>query len=186
MKKTNNKMRIVMTALLVETDEHKRQLVDGFKDLGFGVPVVVGTFKTLAGHGGDGGRSDVVIDVPSESVPKMAVHPMHLSGGFSWADDYWANNNDIVPEDAKKYFEGYTHYAEVETKTKKVKMTLVGLDGNAFCLMGAFSRNARKQGWKQPEIDKVLDEAKSGDYAHLVTTLNSYCDDGQEDTSEEE
>ena len=179
MSKTNNKMRIVMTALLVETDEHKQQLIDGFKELGFGEPVVVGVFKTLAGHGGEGGRSDVVIDVPAESVPKMATHPMHLQGGFSWADDYWVNNNDLVPEDARKYFDGYS-------QKKKVKMTLIGLDGNAFCLMGAFSRNARRQGWKQPEIDKVLEEAKAGDYAHLVTTLNGYCDDGEYNIGEEE
>ena len=38
-------------------------------------------------------------------------------------------------------------------KTKKVKLELVGLDGNAFFLMGAFSRAARRQGWSQPEIN---------------------------------
>ena len=39
---------------------------------------------------------------------------------------------------------------------KKVKMNLVGLDGNAFVLMGAFSRNAKRQGWTKEEIDVVL------------------------------
>ena len=54
---------------------------------------------------------------------------------------------------------------------KKVKMKLVGLDGNAFVLMAAFSRNAHRQGWTQEEIDKVLDECRSGDYNHLLATL---------------
>ena len=31
----------------------------------------------------------------------------------------------------------------------RVTMNLVGLDGNAFALMGAFQKNARRQGWTQ-------------------------------------
>ena len=54
---------------------------------------------------------------------------------------------------------------------KKVKMTLVGLDGNAFSLMGAFSENAKHQGWSKEEIKVVLDECKSSDYNHLLQTL---------------
>ena len=54
---------------------------------------------------------------------------------------------------------------------KKVKMKLVGLDGNAFSLMGAFQSNARKQGWSKDEIDKVIKECMSGDYNHLLETL---------------
>ena len=56
-------------------------------------------------------------------------------------------------------------------KRKKVKMDLVGLDGNAFSLMGAFQKNARKQGWTQAEIKKVLDKAMSGDYNKLLRVL---------------
>ena len=54
---------------------------------------------------------------------------------------------------------------------EKVKMKLVGLDGNAFSLMGAFSRNARKQGWSKEEINVVIQECMSGDYDHLLVTL---------------
>ena len=59
---------------------------------------------------------------------------------------------------------------------KTVNLTLAGLDGNAFSLMGAFSRQARSEGWSKEEIDKVLKEAMSGDYNHLITTLDTYCD----------
>ncbi len=60
---------------------------------------------------------------------------------------------------------------------KKVNLTLVGIDGNAFALMGAFQRQAEKEGWTKSEIDQVLDEAMSGDYNHLLRTLSEHCDD---------
>ena len=54
---------------------------------------------------------------------------------------------------------------------KKVKLKLVGLDSNAFSLMGAFSQRARKEKWTKEEIDLVLSECRSGDYDHLLATL---------------
>lgn len=54
---------------------------------------------------------------------------------------------------------------------KKVIMQLVGLDSNAYSIMGAFRRNARKQGWTSDEISAVLNEAMSGDYNHLLSTI---------------
>lgn len=63
-------------------------------------------------------------------------------------------------------------------QTKKVKCKLVGVDGNAYSLMGAFSRQAEREGWSKAEIDAVLDEATSGDYQHLVATLAAHCENG--------
>lgn len=59
--------------------------------------------------------------------------------------------------------------------TKKVKLKLAGLDGNAFLLMGAFAQQARREKWTQPEIDEVLKECRSADYEHLLATLLSVC-----------
>lgn len=56
----------------------------------------------------------------------------------------------------------------------RVTMNLVGLDGNAFALMGAFQKNARRQGWEHEEIEKVLDECTSGDYNHLLRVLMAH------------
>jgi hypothetical protein len=65
---------------------------------------------------------------------------------------------------------------------KKVKMNLVGLDGNAFSLMGAFSRTARQQGWTKEEIDAVLKICMSGDYENLISTLVEYTEEvGEEE-----
>lgn len=58
---------------------------------------------------------------------------------------------------------------------KKIKLELVGLDGNAFCLMGAFRRQAQREKWTQEEIDAVIEEAVKGDYDHLLTTLSNVC-----------
>lgn len=55
---------------------------------------------------------------------------------------------------------------------KKVKGTLIGVDSNAFSVMGHFSKLARRQGWTKEQIDVVLDEAKSGDYDNLLATIS--------------
>jgi hypothetical protein len=64
------------------------------------------------------------------------------------------------------------------TTNKKVTLTLVGLDGNAFSLLGAFRRQAKKEGWTEAEIKPVTDEAMSGNYDHLLETLGAVCEDG--------
>lgn len=73
-----------------------------------------------------------------------------------------------------------------ETETKTVKLTLVGLDGNAFALMGAFSKAARKQGWEKKEIDVVLEKCQSGDYDNLLRTLMEVCEDDEDEDDEGE
>lgn len=66
---------------------------------------------------------------------------------------------------------------------KYVKLRLVGLDGNAFNLMGVFQHAAKRQGWNKEEIDLVLVECKSSDYQHLLATLVAHCNNphGEDD-----
>jgi hypothetical protein len=59
---------------------------------------------------------------------------------------------------------------------KTVDLNLVGVNGNAFMIMGVFQRQARREGWTQDEIDKVLKEAKSGDYNYLLATIENHCE----------
>lgn len=54
---------------------------------------------------------------------------------------------------------------------KKVELDLTSIDGNAFSLLGHFRRQAKREGWTVEEIQKVMDEAKAGDYDHLVAVL---------------
>lgn len=66
------------------------------------------------------------------------------------------------------------------TTTKKVKLNLEEIDGNAFMLMGAFSKAARRQGWSDKEREAVLAECRSGDYDHLLQTLLGVCESEEE------
>lgn len=76
---------------------------------------------------------------------------------------------------------------KMENKINKtVNLDLVGVDGNAYSIMGAFSRQARREGWSQQEIDLVLEEAQSGDYNHLLATIMSYCEPIYEDDENQE
>jgi predicted protein tyrosine phosphatase len=68
---------------------------------------------------------------------------------------------------------------------QRVCMNLVGLNGNAFVLMGAFSKEAKRQGWDSDEIQMVIDECKSGDYDHLLFTLMQFTEDGYMKEDEE-
>lgn len=63
----------------------------------------------------------------------------------------------------------------MKANIKKVNLKLVGVDGNAFAIMGAFQRQARQEGWTQKDISEVLNEAKSSDYSHLLSTICHHC-----------
>jgi predicted CoA-binding protein len=52
-----------------------------------------------------------------------------------------------------------------------VQLKLVGFDGNAWSLMGAFSQAAKKQGRSKEEIKAVMDDCMSSDYNHLLNVL---------------
>jgi hypothetical protein len=51
--------------------------------------------------------------------------------------------------------------------------TLVGVDGNAFAILGKFRKDARRAGWDAEKIKQVMDDAQSDDYDHLLATIAS-------------
>lgn len=63
-----------------------------------------------------------------------------------------------------------------KSEIKKVQLSLVGIDGNAFSIMGAFRNQARREDWSNEEINEVLDEAMSGSYDHLLATIMKHCE----------
>jgi len=62
----------------------------------------------------------------------------------------------------------------------KIQLRLEGLNGNAFALMGAFQKQARREGWSKEEIAAVLTECRAGDYDHLLATLIDHCEEPDE------
>jgi hypothetical protein len=46
---------------------------------------------------------------------------------------------------------------------------LIGVDGNAYAIMGYVAKAMRNEGYSQEEINAYFDDAKSSDYSHLVS-----------------
>ena len=69
---------------------------------------------------------------------------------------------------------------------KKVKLQLVGMDGNCFAIMGAFQRQARKENWTPEEINLVIKECQKDGYNHLLCTIMDHCQSPIEEEDEED
>ena len=55
------------------------------------------------------------------------------------------------------------------------KYSLVGVDGNAFSVMGYTARALRREGLRDL-VDKMHEEAMSGDYDNLIMVCMKYID----------
>ena len=56
------------------------------------------------------------------------------------------------------------------------KYTLVGVDGNAFVVMGYVRRCMMREKFTKAEIEDYLTEAKSSDYNNLLCVSMDYVD----------
>jgi hypothetical protein len=63
-----------------------------------------------------------------------------------------------------------------ESKMVTTKLKLIGLDGNAFLILSRARTSAVRAGWTGEEIDRMMEEAKSGNYDHLLQTMMKYFD----------
>lgn len=59
---------------------------------------------------------------------------------------------------------------------KTVNLDLTQVNANAFAIMGAFQRQARREGWSQQQINRVLKQAKSKDYNYLLGVIENHCE----------
>lgn len=53
---------------------------------------------------------------------------------------------------------------------------LTGQDGNAFNILGIMRKGLRDEGVSEERISEIMEEAKSGDYDHLLQTVMKYCE----------
>ena len=59
-------------------------------------------------------------------------------------------------------------------KFRKRVIDLNGSEGNAYYLLGAALNLCKQISISSERTDEILDELKSGDYEHLVTTFDKY------------
>ena len=52
--------------------------------------------------------------------------------------------------------------------------TLVGQNSNAYHLLGGWADAATKNRWNKEDIDKVIEQATSGDYENLLCVLATH------------
>lgn len=66
--------------------------------------------------------------------------------------------------------------SDTVVKYPDIRVRLVGMDGNAFMVLGLCKRAAQKGGLGEDEIKTFFDEATSGDYNHLLVTCMRWFD----------
>ncbi|ASX98703.1 hypothetical protein SEA_COLUCCI_32 [Arthrobacter phage Colucci] len=58
-------------------------------------------------------------------------------------------------------------------KFPKVHVPLLGEDGNGFMIVGRAMKAMRREGIPKEDIDAFQKEATSGDYSHLLATVQA-------------
>ena len=59
-------------------------------------------------------------------------------------------------------------------KFRKRVIDLNGPEGNAFCLLGTAMSLCKQIGISDTRTEEIIDELKSSDYEHLITTFDKY------------
>lgn len=59
---------------------------------------------------------------------------------------------------------------------EKLKVKLIGTDGNAIAIIGKVSREMKKAGFDKETIHKYTKEAMSGNYNHLLQVTMKWVD----------
>jgi len=55
-----------------------------------------------------------------------------------------------------------------------MKYSLIGIDGNAYSLMGYTKRAMTETGFSKADTDKMIEDATSGDYNNLICVCDSW------------
>jgi hypothetical protein len=59
---------------------------------------------------------------------------------------------------------------------KRIKVKLIGSDGNAFAILGKVSQALLRAGHDKTYVDEFLVKAKSGNYDNLLCVCAEYVD----------
>lgn len=98
----------------------------------------------------------------------------------------WLDNESGVMYDCADCGECDVEEIDVPLPLLQVDVFAENIDGNAFSILGAFQKQALKEGWSHFEISIVTDKAKDGNYDHMIQTLMAQTDFGKANEVEDE
>jgi len=64
----------------------------------------------------------------------------------------------------------------MENEKEKPVVNLSNSDGNAFMIIGKCRRALKEVGYTNEQIEEFSNEAKSGDYDHVIQTAMKWCE----------
>ncbi len=59
---------------------------------------------------------------------------------------------------------------QLKDEIERPTLELLGTDGNAFAILGHAIKTLKRNHYSQERVDEFLEEAKAGDYDHLLGT----------------
>lgn len=127
------------------------------------------TEKVSSGHGFHFSGDNEDEDEEEEENPGFEL-------ARSFDSPYYELGDNILLEEAWAFFHGKElkrATQEVSIPQKKIKVKLLGDDGNAFLILGKVSRALKRAGRKE-EAKAFVEEATQGDYNHLLRTAMKY------------
>lgn len=61
-----------------------------------------------------------------------------------------------------------------DVKYPDITVKIIGVNGNAFCILGICTREMRRHKLQQSEIDNFMSEATHGYYNHLLCVVMNW------------
>jgi hypothetical protein len=97
---------------------------------------------------------------------------------FECGDSDEFSEEDDIEEKALNEWDEYDDYDDddYDDEEENEKYTLVGIDGNAFSVMGYVSQCMKQEGMSRQEIEDYRKEAMSGDYNNLLVVSQEMID----------
>jgi hypothetical protein len=83
-------------------------------------------------------------------------------------------------------FEYSAEVMEEYAELGKAELQLVGLDGNAWSIIGATKQAMRTWGYSSQAQHEMSEDATSGDYNHVIQTAMFWTDSPDEDEDEDD
>lgn len=133
-----------------------------------------------------------VVETKAMSAEEYDAFTQDFFASHEWLDGKGGSINGVMqaieitaPERESLYInpEGHSYaryvgirIADSAIKYPHVRVKLTGKDGNAFSILGICQRAAREANIPDGQIDAFMNEAKAGNYDHLLATCMRWFD----------